>query len=180
MIEIEIKAHIADMAEVRQRLVPLAHYLGPLDRKDSYYTIDTSQGVQTFRIRQEGSDTHCTIKERSIEEGVEVNHEVEFRLADPQQFLQFMELLGARAFITKHKVGERWRWRRYTVELVEVAELGYFIEIEYLADPTTFRKPQRAAIAQEFHHLLEILAIDKSKIESRRYIDMLQEKHARS
>ena len=173
MLEIEIKARIAHLDEIRKRLEPLATYQRAIDRRDSYYTIETAGGRHTFRLRREDAETRCTIKQRSLSAGVEINQEMEFKIADPDNFLHFMRQLGARPLARKYKVGESWRWRSYTVELVMVKDVGCFIEIEYLVDAAKLSEQRQQAVERDFYELLTLLNIEKSHIEPRRYLEML-------
>ena len=174
MIEVEIKAHIADTAAVGKRLHPLADYLGVIDRRDSYYTLLTPYGERAFRIRNQGTQVLCTTKERTVVENVEVNREMEFQITDPTSFRRFMKSMGAHLLIQKRKVGHSWRWGRYTVEVVEVEGLGGFIEIECLVAPPDYTPAQHTHIVKEFYTLLDLLEIAPSQVEPQRYIDMLR------
>ncbi len=180
MVEIEIKAHVARIDEVRKQLAPLATYQKAIDRHDSYYSIETTAGRHTFRLRQEGAETRCTMKQRRLERGLEINQEVEFMVSEPDHFAHFMRQLGAHLFIQKDKIGESWRWQDYTVELVTVKDIGCFIEIEYLVEAEKFSQQQQLAVERDFHRLLTLLNIEKGHIEPRRYIELLAAVHGHS
>ncbi|MDR2211751.1 MAG: hypothetical protein LBO65_09875 [Spirochaetaceae bacterium] len=201
-IEIEIKARIEDPAVCKERLEGLAGegaafvkedaYWLPLNEKKSGRVPPVSaaplppSGVRVRRERRTGGEvpeqTWVTYKiQESGLDGIEVNEEHEFEVSGGDEFEEFLTRLGLTRGIRKRKGGWKWRHGNITAELAEVAgdappapprNLGWFVELEILADPAEAETAPRAAGA-ELLQFLGLLGIAKENIEPRRYSQLL-------
>jgi adenylate cyclase class 2 len=150
-----------------------------------------------IRVRKE-TDTSCdetrtwvTYKTKETHDKIEVNIEREFAISDDKPFEELLALFGLEIGICKHKTGWAWDYSEaggsaddadcdlcnkphITLELAEVEGLGWFAEIEILAE-----SDDAATVADARRRLLSLLCklgIDEAKIESRYYTEMLREK----
>jgi predicted adenylyl cyclase CyaB len=138
MLEIEIKARVADPTEVRRNLERFMEYGGEVDKRDSYWSIPVpvapgAAGSFRFRIRREPGQTIVTFKEKSVINNLEVNREVEFGIVDESSFELFIKKMNAVPLYTKRKKGTLWKGSNGLIaELVDVEKLGNFLEVEIL------------------------------------------------
>ena len=181
MIEVELKAHVADPAAVEAKLQAFAVRIGDFDKRDSYWhgpEWRINRGTRGFRVRAERDVVTVTFKTKRSEGGVEINREREFVIQDRDTFVEFIERLGCEPFFEKRKIGTKWEWRHggsdpIALELLEVPGLGRFLEIEALVSEDD---PAAVALARgEIAALLEKSGLDDSDIEPRYYSELLVE-----
>ena len=193
MIEVELKAHVADRAAVEMALASFAVFDGPVDKLDAYWhgpDWRLARGKKGFRVRAEGGRSVVTFKNKRSEGGIEVNREREFEISDAEAFAEFAQRLGCEPFYRKRKRGARYRVdpeadadlrpacdgmdrREATIELVEVEGLGDFIEIEVLLPDDDASAVTRAR--DEIRSLLERAGIPAEAVEPRYYSELLME-----
>lgn len=180
--EVEVKAWLADYDAARARVEAEAPLVREVTTRDLYYAsakkpahaVDLASDP-VFRLRNEGDDDAwiVTVKSRSIDDGVEANREVEFRVDDVAAFREFAQHVGFRPFIVKRKQSRRYAVGRATVELNRVDPLGDFMEIEILLEDDAPREEVKEA-EKEVRGLLGRFGVPESKIEPRMYIDLLR------
>jgi adenylate cyclase class 2 len=119
-----------------------------------------------------------TFKMKEVRDGVEINREREFRLQDGEDGAAALEemlgLFGLEPRSCKRKRGSAWDCGGVTAELHEVEGLGHFLELEILAEDGGVETVRQARAK-----LLDLLArcgIDRAKIESRYYTELLEAK----
>jgi adenylate cyclase class IV len=118
------------------------------------------------------------LSSRGPQARIEVNNEREFMVSDAGVFEEFLKSLGMKSVIKKEKRGYAWqiptdRQIPIIAELSQVKRLGWFLELEILADN---RDDNTIAASQDrFYNLLNALGIPLDKIEERPYTLMLQE-----
>ena len=198
--EIELKAHVKDSEALKILLSKKAEYSGSFEKEDTYWTSDMDLKLppQGLRLRRE---TRCfpdgkreqtcivTRKIKSIKDGIEINDEREFEVKPAEEFEDFLGKIGLEINLTKHKRGWSFYSEGINAELVEVEGLGWFVELEILAD-SNFAD---GALADGFHaddkpvdsrpeekerllNFLDSLGIEREAIESRFYSEMLKSK----
>lgn len=197
MIEVELKARVADRAAVEARVAAFAALEGRVDKLDAYWhgpEWRLQRGKRGFRIRSErgaeGAHSVVTFKNKRGESGIEINREVEFEISDPAAFIEFAQRLGCEPFYEKRKRGSRFRVdprerpeghaaregacaNAATIELVEVVGLGDFIEIEILLPE---EEPAAVALAQgEIRGLLARAGLGSDAIEPKFYSELLMD-----
>lgn len=188
MIEIELKAHVADRAAVEAAIASFAVLEGPVDKLDAYWhgpDWRLARGKKGFRVRAEDGRSVVTFKNKRSEGGIEINREREFEVSDPEAFVEFAQRLGCEPFYTKRKRGLRYSVDpceraqggqdacsgAATIELVEVEGLGDFIEIEVLLPD---EDPAAVALAQgEIRGFLARAGVGPEAIEPRYYSELL-------
>jgi adenylate cyclase class 2 len=176
-------------------VAPIARFTGAFDKEDTYwYPIagtHTSLPTSGVRIRvemlsllagEEGvKTTLVTYKTKELRNDIEVNNEREFTVSDTAIFEELLSALGLAPGVRKHKHGWAWMYNEsaggiltnITVELAFVEQLGYFVELEILARDDA---PETVACSRaRLLALLERLGIDKTRIETRYYTEMLKE-----
>jgi predicted adenylyl cyclase CyaB len=171
VFEVEVKARVEDPEAVRKLLRGLAEYRGSFHKEDLYFS-RKGEIKSLFRIRREGGRSIVTYKEKSMDpSGVEKNREHEFEVDDYLEFVKFSGYLGFVEFSQKNKHGEVYNYRGAVVELSFVEYLGWFIEIECLAEREEEAEQARGKVLE----ILSDLGISESCIEHRYYNDMLLE-----
>jgi adenylate cyclase class 2 len=119
-------------------------------------------------------------KVKEVREGLEINDEREFAVsgpadapnAGPNAFEELLRRLGLERGAEKHKLGRAWKYRGITAELSLVRGLGWFVELEILAD-----NDRSETVADARSRLLALLAelgVAADRIEPRYYTELLQ------
>jgi predicted adenylyl cyclase CyaB len=182
MIEVELKAHLADVTATEAKVASFASFVCGFEKGDAYWhgpDWRIYRGTKGFRVRTESGRTTVTFKTKRCEGGVEINREREFDASDPGALDEFFLRLGCEPFYRKRKTGKRYELRAegsahpITIEVLELEGLGPFIEIEALLDDEA---PEAVALAQgEIKGILARAGVDPSAIESRYYSELLME-----
>jgi len=182
--EIELKAHARDSKALKLLLDKKAEYRGSLEKEDSYWHSDGHSGLPPsgLRIRRENrffpdgtgkSATLVTFKTKEVRDGIEINDEQEFEVNPGQPFEEFIGRMGLTQSASKRKKGWVYSYEGISAELTEVEGLGWFIELEILADNS-----QEETVTEGRNRLLgflDSLGVKREAIESRFYTEMLRE-----
>jgi adenylate cyclase class 2 len=185
--EIEVKAWVDDMRAVKKRLATLGTELYLYDKRDTYWYNDsfTAAFPSGSRIRRElrtieGAERSATetffvtYKAKEVRGNIEVNDEREFRVSDAAVFEELLRRAAFQPRQTKRKQGVYFRVDGINVELVEVEGLGWFLELEILADNES---PETVQAARErLLTLLDKAEVPRARIETRYYTEMLGSK----
>jgi adenylate cyclase class 2 len=184
--EVEMKFRLRDADAVnvlRQRLVSFkAEPDEPLDQRDIYFahpSRDFAQTDEAFRLRCVGEENFLTYKGPLLDEVAKTRHEIEVATAAGatarEQLLEMLTRLGFRPVREVLKSREpfhlRWQDRELEVVLDNVRELGWFVELEIIAEES-----DRDAAREVLFSLAQILGLGKS--ERRSYLRLLLEKAA--
>ena len=181
--EIELKAHIENHETLKNFLDGKAEYLSAFEKADCYYFLpehsgDFPSGVRvrrekrTFPDGTEKSTSYVTYKKKEVSGGIEVNDEREFEVRPTGEFEEFLARTGWKPGAAKKKRG--WAFCRdgITAELVEVERLGWFLELEIIAE-----KISEEILEGERKRLLgflDSLGVSREHIESRFYSELLK------
>ncbi|HPE36740.1 MAG TPA: class IV adenylate cyclase [Spirochaetales bacterium] len=174
MLEIELKARLRDPAAVEERLRAFARFVRAFDKLDSYWHGPDwrfARGTKGFRVRSDGDASVVTFKVKRNEAGIEINRETEFEVSDQAAFVALIERIGCEPFYRKRKTGTLYEHDGFSIELVEVAGLGHFLEIEKLLD-----SDDPALMAITMGGLKAVLAkagVPESDIEGRSYSELI-------
>ena len=188
--EIELKAHVKDKKNLKLRLSEKAEYICAFEKEDTYWFLsDRDEAAESapgkIRLRREKrilsdgtgkSAIFVTFKTKEVKDGIEINDEREFELSSPSSrsetdFEEFAKRIGYKPGAYKKKKGWAYSAGGISAELVEVKSLGWFIELEILADnkrSTTILKREKKLL-----DFLDSLGIEREAIESRFYSEML-------
>lgn len=181
MIEVELKARVRDRAAVESAVAAFASRVREVDKADSYWRAPswrTDAARKDFRVRREDGASVVTFKDKRVEGGIEVNLEREFGVSDPEAFAALALRLGCERSYEKRKRGTMYEAASEcasggvaSIEIVEVAGLGAFIEIEEL-----LAEGDAAAVARARGEILALLAragCGEADIEGRFYSELL-------
>ncbi len=192
MFEIEMKAHVRNRNEVREKLNSLAEFCGRTYKNDVYYEIPAGDGTGadgfiSARIRTEtGTDGRTeiflTYKRKQLLEAdggaaIEVNDEKECMISDAAPLEAMLADAGARISLRKEK--DAYHWKAETeagtvhIELCAVPPLGDFLEIETISPENGAGTVEKIKSAEKA--LFTACGIPDSDLEPRYYRDMLAE-----
>lgn len=132
----------------------------------------------TVRIRDENGAIAVTYKRKEMRGDVEVNDEREFSIDARASFEALIADLGFKPYISKEKSTKTFAYRapdgtEVGIELSLVAGLGWFAELEILADEPSER--QTDAARRTLRSTLALMGIPEVAIETRYYTEMLRE-----
>jgi predicted adenylyl cyclase CyaB len=190
-IEIEIKAWADDWKSVKKHIDDFARYTGSYEKFDTYWIVPEEMKIfapelkSGVRIRNESfttldektdSFTRVCFKKKELRTDMEVNIEKEFDITDVSVFEELLSDLGLIRGESKHKKGWSWKYEHITIELSEIEGLGWFCELEIIAEHND--SDLVAVSKNQLYETLKKIGIDTSKIESRYYTEMLKEKKA--
>ena len=148
--------------------------------------------VTRIRLRKEkrsypdgtnDSFVFVTCKIKKVIDGIEINNEQEFEIRslqdaasghDGADFEEFLNMIGCKPCAAKRKTGWLFSMEEINAELSKVEDLGWFIELEILADDN--REETVSNGKAKLLSFLNELGIEKEAIESRFYTDMLKAK----
>lgn len=138
MIEVEAKIKIEDPEVYRRLLKPFSRFVGRIEKVDDYYTLqsDGKYPRKSLRVRRTGKFYEVNFKEKlSYVQGVHAKKESEFAVSDIKNFFGLINDFGFRKWLTKEKISEIYHVERnFHVEINNVKNLGWFLEIEYLTE----------------------------------------------
>ena len=171
MREIELKAHAS--ASVKERIDSLFGAGKEVHKLDHYLRWPGVE-IQAMRIRSYKGIIEMTCKKTMRDALGENNSEYEFQAPSGQldDTVRFFHALGLEDFFIKKKDGWEWHSGRAHIELLEVNDLGFFIEIEILlpfdADPEEIEDAR-----VHIHRILNECGVGEDSIETRSYREMI-------
>ncbi len=193
MYEIEIKAWLSDTQAAEKKVAQFAQYAGSAEKSDRYWIQPESDGIPDaadcprcgcrVRIREsvtsapDGTEEHATTvtyKRKELRVDTEINEEHEFTVSDAGAFEIFIRAAGFVPSAEKHKSAEIWKCGNALIEIVHVAQLGDFIEIEILTENAGEKTAEQCR--RELLQILEAAGVPETDIETRYYTEMLAEK----
>jgi len=192
--EIELKAHVADFEATKRLLFEKAAYKWAFVKDDTYWfpvrtPSERNSGEAAadllpagVRVRRESrsfpdgkEESFCfvTYKIKEVKDGIEINDEKEIEIRSAScEFEELLRRLGLKINITKRKRGWSFLHNEINAELTEVEGLGWFVELEILADNN--REETVVQGRKELMDFLDSLGIERGAIESRYYSEMLR------
>ncbi len=183
MTEIEIKARVADPAKTENAIRAFASFERETVKRDEYWGLEGPEGVNgptgsftKVRVRDEDGVSTVTYKRKETRGDIEVNDEREFTVSDRDALESLLSDIGFSAYIRKEKRTKVFGCRAkdgtpVTIELSLVARLGWFVELEILADGPDEGGIARAEAA--LRETLERCGLPESSVEPRFYTEML-------
>lgn len=181
--EVEMKFPLIDEVAVdalRKRIAALgAHSSQPLDQRDIYFghpSRDFAQTDEVFRLRCVGDENFLTYKGPVLDAVAKTRREIEVPAASGQiardQLIEMLTSLGFREVrdVVKRREPFHLRWQDRDLEVVidNVHDLGWFAELEIIAEDSG-----RAAARECLLALSQELNLSKS--ERRSYLRLLLE-----
>lgn len=187
--EIELKAHVDDYKKVLNALKSNQFtYNEKSSEKLDVYFFNPIKNL-SFRVRQQVNidskgkiikNTVYTTKDKIINEGIEQNieNEVELPYGEFSSSLVFFNQLGFKESHRKKKKGFSFLFNKFEndlhIELLEVNNLGWFFEIEFIVDEE-INEIESKKLVSELYKTLELFNIPVSNIEKRYYSQMILE-----
>lgn len=169
--EIEIKARLRESLEVlKNRFIQqLGIFPEPIEKTDRYYGGEDF----SFRLRGMAGQWVLTFKDKTSEEGIEVNQEWEMLIPSEEVFKLFLTRLQVPFLYEKSKKGWFFLSQSLTIELLKVGELeGVFVEIETLL-PADAKEEEILRAKSLLNETLSRLGISPDEIEKRPYREIL-------
>lgn len=189
MYEIELKAHVKKNSLVQERLATFAKFIMKENKCDEYFRMENSPIIrlrhETLSYGKEGlfkKEVHdiITYKRKELKTDsrgitIEVNEELETKITDPSVLKAYLLDSGHTLYLSKEKDCELWQYLspygKVNIELCLVKNLGYFLEVELLADSDSMADSARDILLDILHKC----DISDSDIEPRYYSQMLKE-----
>jgi adenylate cyclase class 2 len=177
MIEVETKIRVSDVNKIRDKLKSLGKYEGKESKTDDYYTLEPLESYpkKSLRIRKKKGFYEINFKRRiSYDSGIHAKKEIEFKASNIADFILLIEDFGFKKWLRKEKETELYKIKNnFHLELNKVKGLGWFLEIEYLADENK-RSIQNAE--KEVARIIRELGVRNSEIVKDGYTKMLWDK----
>ncbi|MBA2117476.1 class IV adenylate cyclase [Bremerella alba] len=163
---IEIKARLSQRSEIEDRIVPIADS-GPvvLEQIDQFFRVPEGR----LKLRQiNGEHAELIFYRRSDSAGPKTSDYNRVPISQPEQLAQLLtsalESLGnVKKTRTLYLIGQT------RIHLDEVEDLGSYLELEVVLDPSQ-AEPEGEAIA---HHLMQKLGIQSEDLVEGAYLDHL-------
>ena len=182
-LEIETKLKIPDseINKLRKRILKIATFEKKGEKKDDYFAIRRiikgSYPKKAFRIRATKDEFEVNFKKWITKHWIKdivVKQEFEFKLKgeeEVQDLLALFKDLGFAEWVKKIKFNETYKYNKdktASIELNNVKHLGWFMEIEYLAQEKDIEKARTVIRA-----ILKELETDPDWIDNTGYTKML-------
>ncbi len=135
-IEVEAKIKIEDVDSVREKIKNIAKFVRKEEKTDDYYSLENGKyPKKSLRVRDKGNTREVNFKEKiSYKQGIWAKKEVEFEVSDINNFFDLLDNFGFKRWVRKEKKTELYKTNDgVSIELNQVKNLGWFVEIEYLS-----------------------------------------------
>jgi len=170
MIEVEVKARISNLKEIKRRILKLGgKRIGLLRQLDVYFKMPHekfSQHIGVLRVRR--SNNICTLTYKGPRLGTEeAREEITVTISDFETMLEILHKLGLTELVKISKDREIYKVDHIKISLDTVKGLGNFIELEL-----TVSKCEVSEIHTRLMQLLEKLGISKDAIEPLTYLEL--------
>ncbi len=173
VIEVEVKAQIDDLSEVREKIKTLGGELQSIKRQVDVYLQHPCRNFkltdEALRLRKSNGKAYLTYKGPKLSPRSKSRLEVEVEVSDLKKTLEILVKVGFKPIGEVKKIREVWKLKEAIINLDEVENLGIFIEIEIKS------KDMRKA-EESIRKILEKLNIPAIKTTRKSYLEMLLEK----
>jgi len=183
-VETKVKLDSREVPELRKKIKKIAKLEKKESRGDDYFALrrfrKKKYPKKAFRIRKKPDKYEVNFKKwltQYWDDEIVVKQEFEFVMKnkdDVDKLLALFKDLGFREWVKKRKTSESYlhkKDKRIVIEINKIAHLGYFMEIEYLAQPKEMNKAKK-----KIRQTLRDLGIRKDQIENTGYTKMLWDK----
>lgn len=176
MIEVETKIKIEKPEEYRKKVKKIGRFVCKQKKIDDYYTLEelSHYPEKSLRIRKKDSAYEINFKRKnSYDSGIYTKKETEFTISDISSFLKLIQEFGFKHWLRKEKTTELYEIKKnFHIEINKVKNLGWFLEVEYLAKPNEVEKAKK-----EILKIVKKLEIKQSQIIKEGYTKMLWNKN---
>ncbi|MEK6830869.1 MAG: class IV adenylate cyclase [Nanoarchaeota archaeon] len=177
-VESKVKVGGYNVDKVREKIKKIASFVKKEKKSDYYFAIEKpNYPRKAFRMRYNGKNYIINFKKwlkKYWKQGIVVKEEFEFEVKNKDSFLALMKDIGFVTWIKKLKITETYKHKKISkifIELNYVKHLGYFIEIEYLANKNEIENARK-----KITHVLKELNIRPGEIENTGYTKLLWKK----
>jgi len=184
-LEVETKVRVKNPGKLRKKIREIANFEKKETRGDDYFALKRkfrrhAYPKKAFRIRKKPDKYEINFKKwlkKYWDNEVVVKQEFEFSLKDKDKIDNMLALfrdIGFVEWVKKRKTSESYthkKDKRIVIEINKVEHLGYFMEIEYLAQPHEMEIAKR-----KIKQTLKELEIDPKDIDNTGYTKMLWKK----
>ena len=171
MYEIEAKVPLkkADVQRLRKELPKIAGQKRKVINKDYYYADPKSFFL---RIRERNKKGLLNLKSKKVEQGIELNQEIELSINSVSKFHTLLKKIGIRLTAKKEKISEIYKKENLQIELNFIKGLGYFLEIETIIKKKSDIPRAKKALREMFSRL----GFSSKDFEKKYYLELLAEK----
>ncbi|WP_455645016.1 class IV adenylate cyclase [Methanosphaera sp.] len=142
MIEVEMKAKINDKMEALEKIKEIGGTYSHSEKQhDIYFNSsdkDFKKSDEALRIREipNGEEFKCilTYKGPKLDSKSKTRKEVEVEIDDTDNMTEILVKLGYKPTAIVNKVRRIFKYEEYTITLDKLNQLGYYMEIEYVAE----------------------------------------------
>lgn len=178
-VECKVKLENSQVPALREKIKKIAKFEKKGVKKDDYFAIQ-KHGFpkKAFRIRALNNHFEVCFKkkiEKLWSEDVVVKQEFEFTLSGKEEVNDLLSLfhdMGFKEWVKKIKQNETYKYnknKKLSIEINQVKNLGYFMELEYLCQEPEVKKAQELIRAVLYNQL----KIDPNQVDNTGYTKML-------
>ena len=168
---IEIKARVPNRQELIQRVESLTTFEQQLTQTDTFFYCNN--GRLKLRQIEESESSELIFYQRDNSTEASLSTYVRTPIPKPDDIKSILQqTLGIRGVV--RKVRHLYMWERTRIHVDQVDDLGNFVELEVVLDPSQTELSGKSTAQQ----LMQQLNIKESDLESAAYIDLLETKPA--
>ena len=172
-MEIEVKAKLDDLEEVKKKLLDLGAEFSIIKQQDDLFfkpkgreMEDTVPGSTLVRIRNQEEKSFLTMKEMTETSGVWGEHETE--ISNPDETKSILLKMGYSYLFDLNKKREHGKIGELNLCLDDVKQLGKYLEVEIIGD-----NPEEGK--KKILELFERIGIKEEQIEHKGYARIIFE-----
>ncbi len=173
-IEVESKVNVKNLSEARKNIKKIAKFVRIEKKVDDYYSLERGHyPKKSLRLRKKGNNVEVNFKRAiSYKKGVWAKEEVEFHVSDINNFFNLLQNFGFEKWLRKEKRTELYKTKDgVSIELNNVKNLGWFIEIEILCDSNNVKDARKRV-----KEIMKKLSVKKRTLEKKGYTKLLWKK----
>lgn len=168
-MEIEIRAKVISLKTIEKKLDEWGAVLSKENKQNDVYFGEKYLYNKTghsfmLRVRDEGEKIFLTYKGAKMKKDG-IWEEYEFPVGDKKMAIQMLEAMGLERIIKVHKIRKEYKFRKLSICLDKIIELGNFVEIEIVGNNKN--------VKTELYDMMKKLGIKKVDIIHKGYISML-------
>ncbi|AAX17221.1 class IV adenylate cyclase [Borrelia hermsii] len=167
MFEIELKAFIPK--NKLKKILKLANqkfkFIKEEIKNDTYY----SNTEKIIRIRKfNTSEEIVTFKIQSLENDIEINREIEFKVDQINNFIFFLEEMNFKILYKKIKKSLIYQKGNLNIEINDIENLGFYLEIEKII----YDKNELSLAKTEIYETIKEFKL-QNNIEKKSYFELI-------
>jgi len=178
-VETKIKLDDSEVRKFRKKIREIAKFEKKGKKVDDYFAVQNNPMYypkKAFRTRTTSDHIEINFKKHLKKywtKNVVIKQEFEFKI-QKEHFKDMIELfydMGFTEWVQKVKYNETYKWnenKNVSIEINKVKYLGYFIEIEYLVQPSDMKKAIKA-----IENVMKVLGVKQEQVDNTGYTKML-------